>query len=104
MEERTQVGDVEKLADAEFARPAGTDAHGAGLAGKIVHCNRVDGLVYHTRVEAGGDADPLVQNGYRRVGENRPAVALRAFGGAEKGITASLLRGGDREAVQVESV
>src|SRR5205823_14832051 len=96
VEERTQVGDVEKLTDAELARPAGADAHRAGLAGKIVHCNRVDGLVYHARVEGGVDADLLAQNGHRRLGENRPAVALRAFGGAEKGTTASLLRGGDR--------
>src|SRR5262249_50974731 len=47
VEERTQVGDVEKLARAERTRPACC----AGLAGKIVHSSRVDGLVHHTRVE-----------------------------------------------------
>ena len=47
MKEWPQVGDIEKLADAERTRPAGC----AGLAGKIVHSSRVDDLVYHTRVE-----------------------------------------------------
>src|SRR5215472_11076243 len=47
VEERSQVGDVEKLADAERTRSAGC----AGLAGKIVHSSRVDDLVHHTRVE-----------------------------------------------------
>src|SRR5262249_48212748 len=47
VEERTQVGDVEKLANGEISRPAGC----AGLARKIVHCSRVDGLVHHARVE-----------------------------------------------------
>ena len=69
MEERTQVGDVEKLARAERTRPAGE----AGLAGKIVHSSRVDALVDHTRVE------------YREVVENRRIVAREAFGGTVKG-------------------
>src|SRR5947209_6132578 len=80
VEERTQIGDIEKLADGERTRSAGC----AELAWKIVHSSRVDGLVHHTGVE------------YRRVSENRPAVANRASGGTEKGNKASLLRGRDR--------
>ncbi len=90
MEERPQVRDVKKLADDEGARPAGC----IWLAGKIVNCSRVDGLVYHTRAD--GVATPEV--------ENRPAVAFSAFGGAEKGIKASLLRGGDHKVVQIELI
>jgi hypothetical protein len=88
MEKRTQVGDVEKLAGAERARPAGC----AGLAGKIVHRSRVDGLVYHTCVK------------WHEVAEDLPTMAKRAFGGAEKGITASLLRGGEHKVVQIELI
>ncbi len=65
----------------------------AGLAGKIVHCSRVDGLVHHTRVECSLSRSRTVR-----------AVTNRAFGGAEKGIKASLLRGGDHKLVQIELI